>query len=247
MPIFHELNARTPRSEINDQHDIYDHRQTTSKPIMHWRPAFHLTAPHGWLNDPCGLGYYPITKLYHLSFQWNPHGNDWGNVSWGHSVSSDLVSWETSPRPCLTPSAQYDKCGVFTGCLRPTGIHGDGGTLTYMYTSVGHLPIHYTLPYIPGSESLSLAVSQDGGDTWKRADCNPILPGPPPNMDVTGWRDPYVTAWPAMRNHPNTPSSGLYGFISEASVRNPQLCLCTPSTLKTYESGGTLGPWSTSG
>lgn len=212
--ILHELSAPTYRSEINDQHDIYDHRKTTSKPTEHWRPAFHLTAPHGWLNDPCGLGYDPTTKLYHLSFQWNPNGNDWGNVSWGHSISSDLVSWEKSPRPCLTPSAQYDKCGVFTGCLRPTGIYGDTGALTYIYTSVGHLPIHYTLPYVPGSESLSLAVSQDGGNTWKRAECNPILPGPPPNVNVTGWRDPYVTTWPAMRNHPNTPSSDLYGFIS---------------------------------
>ena len=214
MPIFYELNARTPGSEINDQHDIYDHRKTTSKRTTHWRPAFHLTAPHGWLNDPCGLGYDPTTKLYHLSFQWNPNGNDWGNISWGHSVSSDLVSWKTSPRPCLTPSTQYDKCGVFTGCLRPTGIHGDAGTLTYIYTSVGHLPIHYTLPYVPGSESLSLAVSRDGGNTWKRADCNPILPGPPPNVNVTGWRDPYVTACPTMRNHPDTPSADLYGFIS---------------------------------
>lgn len=212
IPIFHELNARS-RNGLNDQHSN-ENRKTASKPAMHWRPTFHLTAPHGWLNDPCGIGYDPATKLYHLSFQWNPHGNDWGNVSWGHSVSSDLVSWKTSLRPCLTPSAQYDKCGVFTGCLRPTGIHGDAGMLTYIYTSVGHLPIHYTLPYVSGSESLSLAVSQDGGNTWKRADCNPILPGPPPNVNVTSWRDPYVTAWPAMRNQTNTPSSDLYGFIS---------------------------------
>lgn len=195
------------------RHDMKNHQdnpQRTKKPALPWRPTYHLTAPHGWLNDPCGLGYDPATGLYHLAFQWNPKGNDWGNVSWGHSVSRDLISWETSPLPCLTPSTQYDRCGVFTGCLWPTDIDGEPGALTYMYTSVGRLPIHYSLPYVLGSESLSMAVSRDGGRTWERPECNPILPGPPANVNVTGWRDPYISAWPAMRG----PSSDLYGFIS---------------------------------
>ncbi|OJJ81977.1 glycoside hydrolase family 32 protein [Aspergillus glaucus CBS 516.65] len=183
--------------------------QRTTKPA--WRPTFHLTAPHGWLNDPCGLGYDPTTGLYHLSFQWNPKENDWGNISWGHSVSRDLVEWETSPVPCLKPSTQYDRCGVFTGCLRSTDIDGNPGALTHLYTSVGHLPIHYSLPYTTGCETLSMAVSRDGGKTWKRPDCNPILPGPPEKVNVTGWRDPYISSWPTMCSGSD---SDLYGFIS---------------------------------
>lgn len=213
IPDIHDVHTHSSQCAMNEHHDESEQQRTTSKPTLPWRPTFHLTAPHGWLNDPCGLGYDPATGLYHLAFQWNPYGNDWGNVSWGHSVSSDLVTWKTSPHPCLTPSAQYDHCGVFTGCLRPTGVHGNPGALTYIYTSVGHLPIHYTLPYVAGSESLSVATSHDRGNTWKRSDSNPILPGPPPNVNVTGWRDPYLSAWPAMRSNPDA-SSDLYGFIS---------------------------------
>lgn len=207
-PGIHETHTQTYRHDMTAYQDK-SKLQRTTKPA--WRPAFHLTAPHGWLNDPCGLGYDPTTGLYHLSFQWNPKENDWGNVSWGHSVSRDLVEWETSPVPCLTPSTQYDRCGVFTGCLRSTDIYGNSGALTYLYTSVGHLPIHYSLPYTTGCETLSMAVSRDGGKTWKRQDCNPILPGPPENVNVTGWRDPYISAWPTMRSRNG---SDLYGFIS---------------------------------
>ncbi|KAH1486382.1 hypothetical protein LV164_007294 [Aspergillus fumigatus] len=181
-----------------------------------WRPSYHLAAPRGWMNDPCGLGYDPTTGLYHLSFQWNPHGNDWGNISWGHATSSDLVSWQISPEPCLTPSAEYDRCGVFTGCFRSHGPDGKPGVLTYVYTSVNHLPLHYTLPYVKGSESLSIAVSRDHGKTWQRIDSNPIHPGAPAGLEVTGWRDPYLNCWPSLRaqRQGGVASPDLYGFIS---------------------------------
>ncbi|GFF58100.1 sucrose-6-phosphate hydrolase [Aspergillus udagawae] len=181
-----------------------------------WRPSYHLAAPRGWMNDPCGLGYDPATGLYHLSFQWNPHGNDWGNISWGHATSNDLVSWKTFAEPCLTPSAEYDRCGVFTGCFRPHGPDGQPGVLTYVYTSVNHLPLHYTLPYVKGSESLSIAVSHDHGWTWQRLDSNPIHPGAPAELEVTGWRDPYLNCWPSLtaQRQDGLASPNLYGFIS---------------------------------
>ncbi|CAG8901995.1 unnamed protein product [Penicillium egyptiacum] len=178
-----------------------------------WRPSFHVIAPAGWMNDPSGLGYDPETGLYHLCFQWNPHGNDWGNMSWGHATSPDLVSWTISTRPILTPSAEYDRLGVFTGCLQPTDVSGQPGTLTAIYTSVRHLPIHYTLPYTLGSESLSLAFSKDGGETWERQDCNPFLTGPPSHLNVTGWRDPFITTWAEGPLSKHT-ESRLYGIIS---------------------------------
>ncbi|KAJ5375380.1 Glycoside hydrolase family 32 [Penicillium concentricum] len=201
-----------------------------------WRPSFHVTAPTGWLNDPCGLGYDPTTGLYHLCFQWNPHGNDWGNISWGHATSPDLVSWTTSTAPILTPSAEYDCRGVFTGCLQATDASGHPGALTILYTSVSHLPLHHTLPYTLGSESLSLAVSQDGGKTWQRQDCNPVLNGPPSHLNVTAWRDPFITTWAGGPLSKHT-QSALYGFISGGIAKK------TPTVFVYTVQATALGKW----
>lgn len=203
------------------------------------KPFFHLTAPQGWLNDPCGLGYDPTTGLYNLFFQWNPCGNDWGNMSWGHASSRDLVSWKISPYPALTPLTEYDCRGVFTGCLQATDLQGNPGALTAAYTSVKHLPIHYTLPYATGCETLSLVMSKNGGKTWERQDCNPILPGPPPHLTVTGWRDPCITTW--ARGHGSQPQ--LHGFISGGiAAQAPAIFVYTidPKDLRQWRYAGLL-------
>lgn len=194
------------------QSSLENHAQQKTKVSL--KPSYHLSAPNGWMNDPCGLGYDPATGLYHAFFQWNPFGNDWGNMSWGHATSTDLVSWDTFPTPALSPSAEYDKCGIFTGCFQASNIHGEPGALTVLYTSVSSLPIHHTLPYTTGCESLSLAVSINGGKTWERQDCNPILPGPPEDLLVTGWRDPFLTTWERGHANDSDSESNLYGFIS---------------------------------
>ncbi|KAL2865249.1 glycoside hydrolase family 32 protein [Aspergillus lucknowensis] len=185
-----------------------------------WRPSFHLLAAHGWLNDPCAPGYDPATGQYHLAFQWNPKGNDWGDISWGRAVSYDLISWEVDSEPSLVPSAPYDCKGIFTGCLQPTNINGqEDGTLACFYTSVSQLPIHYTLPYATACETLSIALSHNAGRTWERYHGNPILGGPPANLHVTGWRDPYICAWPSashvvMNSHGESGKDAMYGLIS---------------------------------
>lgn len=47
------------------------------------------------MNDPNGLIYHK--GHYHMYYQYNPTGDVWGNMSWGHAISDDLMHWKEQP------------------------------------------------------------------------------------------------------------------------------------------------------
>ena len=56
------------------------------------RPKIHYTVPNGWNNDTNGMIYYD--GVYHMFYQFNPAGNTWGNMHWGHATSTDMIHYK---------------------------------------------------------------------------------------------------------------------------------------------------------
>lgn len=125
-----------------------------------YRPAFHHTPLYGWMNDPNGM-FYKGGK-WHLYYQYNPYGSKWQNMTWGHSVSSDLVRWEHLPE-AIRPNGLG---AVFSGscALDTAGTAGFGkDAVIALYTSAGT------------SQMQSLASSNDVGNTFTIYPGNPII------------------------------------------------------------------------
>lgn len=136
------------------------------------RPVFHHTPEWGWMNDPNGLFYKD--GLWHLYYQWNPYGSQWENMHWGHSVSRDLVHWE-SQGEAIAPDALGT---VFSGCcvVDHGGTAGFGkGAVVSLYTAAGE------------SQTQCMAVSTDGGRSFTKYEGNPVL-----TSDISDFRDPHI-------------------------------------------------------
>lgn len=133
------------------------------------RPAAHYTTSLGWTNDPNGLIY--VGGKYHMFYQHNPHGINWGNMTWGHAVSDDLVHWEETG-DILFP----DEFGtMYSGsalCDHENAAGFGKDAILLFYTAAG------------GENELSngvrysqcLAYSTDCGKTFTKYAKNPIIP-----------------------------------------------------------------------
>jgi len=164
----------------------------------HHRPAYHLSPPANWLNDPNGLIEYD--GEYHVFYQYNPGGPFHNAIHWGHAVSDDLVHWEDRPVALAPDPDGPDRDGCWSGC---TVIDTDG-TPTLLYTG-GR-----------GRDQLPcLATADDPGlDSWERHAGNPVIESAPEGLDV------YETAnWAAeFRDHNVWRERGLWYHLIGSGV-----------------------------
>lgn len=150
-----------------------------------FRPQLHFTPERNWMNDPNGLLFYK--GKYHLFYQHNPKGDLWGNMSWGHAVSSDLFHWEELP--------------VAISCTDTEGIFS-GSAVADLENSSGlgspenpPLVAIYTVSQNDESnQAQHIAYSLDEGLTWSKYEGNPIL-----DLSMKDFRDPKVS-WDSTTN-----------------------------------------------
>lgn len=139
--------------EIRGAQDLYKEK---------YRPQFHFTSRRGWNNDSNGLVFFK--GEWHLYYQHNPYGVQWGNMHWGHAVSEDLVHWRELPI-ALYPQAFGDWC--FSGSAvvdvnNTSGFrHGAEGVIVAAYTSTGR--------------GECIAYSVDHGRTFAEFEGNPVV------------------------------------------------------------------------
>lgn len=152
------------------------------------RPQFHLLPAKNWMNDPNGPVYF--NGSYHMFFQYNPHGPTWGDMSWNHAVSKDMMHWTHLPIALTPTPGSPDAFGCFSGSAIPVG-----NRVYMVYTgTVESTPELATLRDGHSNilETQCLAYSDDPNLLhWTKLP-KPVIPTPPPGMKITGFRDPSV-------------------------------------------------------
>lgn len=152
--------------------------QTTSFYKERYRPQFHFTPAIHWTNDPNGLVFHKGD--YHLFYQFNPFGNRWGHMSWGHAISKDLIHWQHLP---VAIGEEKDTM-IFSGsCVvdknNTSGFAQQGGQIPMVAVYTAHID--------ELNQSQHIAYSLDDGITWIKYNHNPVL-----DLGKKDFRDPKV-------------------------------------------------------
>jgi fructan beta-fructosidase len=117
----------------------------------------------GWLNDPNGLVYQE--GEWHLYYQYNPYGWNWGNMHWGHAISKDLVHWREQPIALYQYSDTVKM--AFSGCAVID--HQD----TSGFGKDGKPPLAIALTDTGAGEII--AYSHDNGRSFEMYEGNPVI------------------------------------------------------------------------
>lgn len=132
-----------------------------------YRPQFHFTPEKNWHNDPNGLVYYD--GEFHMFYQHNPKGNEWGFMHWGHTISKDLIHWENYPIALYPDENSEDKerCTAYSG----SAIVDENNLLGKQSGNTKTLIAFYTSQQC----GQRIAYSTDKGRTWEKYEGNPII------------------------------------------------------------------------
>jgi len=157
------------------QNPTADHAPSIGRETF--RPTAHFTPRRNWINDPNGLVYFD--GEYHLFYQYNPHGSEWGHMSWGHAVSSDLAHWEELPVAIPETDQMIFSGSIVVDWDNRSGL-GDGNAppLLAFFTA---------FDAARSIQSQHLAYSHDRGRTFAHYAGNPII-----DLDHADFRDPKV-------------------------------------------------------
>ncbi len=127
------------------------------------RPQFHFSQAVGWNNDPNGMVY--LDGQWHLFFQHNPVGWRWGNMTWGHAVSRDLIHWEQLPNALFPSTMARGAC--FSG----------GATVDHQNTAgwkTGNQDVLVAFLTDTGAGE-AVAYSNDNGRSFTWHEGNPVV------------------------------------------------------------------------
>lgn len=189
-----------------------------------YRPQYHFTPERSWMNDPNGLVYFD--GEYHLFYQYNPEGNDWGHMSWGHAVSADRLHWKHLPIALREENGVMIFSGSAVVDEKNSSDFGKDGQppLVAIYTGHGL-----------GKQTQNIAFSTDKGRTWTKYEKNPVI-----DINSPEFRDPKVF-W-------HEPSKRWMMVVAKSDDR--KVFIYSSPDLKTWErrsefgpAGGTNGVW----
>lgn len=179
------------------------------------RPGYHFAPARNWMNDPNGLVYYD--GEYHLFYQYNPHGDRWGHMSWGHAVSRDLVTW-TELRVALPETDVMAFSGSAVIDWKNASGLGRGGKPAMLAFYTGYDPK-------TKNQSQYLAYSNDRGRTF--TPYGKIL-----DIGSTEFRDPKVF-WHEPSNR--------WIMLTVRAVEN-KLAIYTSTDMKRWTHASDFGP-----
>jgi fructan beta-fructosidase len=142
-----------------------------------YRPQFHFSPATNWCNDPNGLVYNNGT--YHLFYQHNPFGNQWGHMTWAHATSKDLIHWKHLPIAIPEENGIMIFSGTCVVDKANTSGFGKAGKIPMVAIYTGHIENK--------NQSQNIAYSLDDGVTWTKYANNPVL-----DLHKVDFRDPKI-------------------------------------------------------